>query len=161
MAPQFAFSDTATFDQNLAAFSAEVETLDPDGGQVLAAALPALVNETQDRGQLLNELFAAICNSTATSPSGTSVAPHAAAASALPVAASAPVGWFLEGIEIEGIRGINNEGEPLKLKFKADCVNSISAPNAVGKSSIYDALSFALTGKIPKLDRLLQSEQPW
>lgn len=159
--PQFAFSDTATFDQNLAAFSAEVETLDSNAGRVLAAALPALANETQDRTKLLNELFAAICASAATSPTGAGVAPPAAApAAAAPVVAPVSVGWFLEGIEIEGIRGINNEGEPLKLKFKADCVNSISAPNAVGKSSIYDALSFALTGKIPKLDRLLQSEHP-
>jgi hypothetical protein len=38
-------------------------------------------------------------------------------------------------------------------------VSSISAPNGVGKSSIYDALNFALRGKIDKLDRLLQAER--
>jgi hypothetical protein len=63
-------------------------------------------------------------------------------------------------VEIEGFRGINNEGAPLALKFKPDSVNSVSAPNAVGKSSIYDAVGFALRGKIEKLDRLLQAERP-
>ena len=63
-------------------------------------------------------------------------------------------------MEVEGFRGINNEGQPLVLKFNPDTVSSISAPNGVGKSSIYDALSFAIKGGIPKLDRLLQAERP-
>ena len=67
-------------------------------------------------------------------------------------------GWYLHGIEIEGFRGINNEGDPLILRFKDDCVSSISAPNGVGKSSIFDAISFALRGGIPKLDGLPASE---
>lgn len=67
-------------------------------------------------------------------------------------------GWFLEQLEIEGFRGINNEGAALVLKFKTDKVNSVSAPNAVGKSSIFDALTYALTGSIPKLDDLPAAE---
>src|ERR1700736_4714754 len=67
-------------------------------------------------------------------------------------------GWLLEGIEIEGFRGINNEGAPLVIKFKTDKVNSISAPNGVGKSSIFEALTYALSGKIAKLDRLPAAE---
>jgi DNA repair exonuclease SbcCD ATPase subunit len=67
-------------------------------------------------------------------------------------------GWLLEGIEIEGFRGINNEGSPLVIKFKTDKVNSISAPNGVGKSSIFEALAYALSGKIAKLDRLPAAE---
>ena len=67
-------------------------------------------------------------------------------------------GWFLEAIEIEGFRGINNEGDPLCLRFKADAVCSISAPNGVGKSSIFDAVSYALRGTIPKLEELPASE---
>jgi DNA repair exonuclease SbcCD ATPase subunit len=67
-------------------------------------------------------------------------------------------GWFLQSIEIEGFRGINNEGDPLTLRFKDDCVSSISAPNGVGKSSIFDAISFAMRGGIPKLDHLPASE---
>ncbi|MDG4721703.1 AAA family ATPase [Thalassospira aquimaris] len=68
-------------------------------------------------------------------------------------------GWYLEKISIEGFRGVNNEGAPLVLKFKSDAVNSIFAPNGVGKSSIYDALLYAITGKIPKLDLLPANEQ--
>ena len=157
--PLFAFSDTATFEQNLAAFSAIVELLDPNSGRILAAALPALANETQDRTKLLNDMFAAMSNSAAASQAGAG-SPAGAATPCAPQATLTSAGWFLEEIEIEGIRGINNEGAPLRLKFRADKVNSISAPNAVGKSSIYDALGFALTGEIPKLDRLLQSERP-
>jgi DNA repair exonuclease SbcCD ATPase subunit len=63
-------------------------------------------------------------------------------------------GWLLQEIEIEGFRGINNENAPLVLKFKTDKINSISAPNGVGKSSIFDALTYALTGRVPKLEDL-------
>src|SRR5262249_13583973 len=52
----------------------------------------------------------------------------------------------------------NNEGDPLVLRFKMDAVCSISAPNAVGKSSIFEAVTFALRGSIPKLDGLAASE---
>jgi DNA repair exonuclease SbcCD ATPase subunit len=68
-------------------------------------------------------------------------------------------GWLLQSIEIEGLRGVNNEGDPLSLRFKLDSVNSISAPNGVGKSSIFEAVCFALRGSIPKLDGLAASEE--
>src|ERR1700746_3766954 len=67
-------------------------------------------------------------------------------------------GWLLERIEIEGFRGINNEGDPLVLDFAPDAVNSVSAPNGVGKSSIFDALAFAIRGRISKLDDLPAAE---
>ena len=67
-------------------------------------------------------------------------------------------GWLLQSIEIEGLRGINNEGAPLMLRLKSDCVTSISAQNGVGKSSIFDAINFAIRGVIPKLDGLPASE---
>jgi DNA repair exonuclease SbcCD ATPase subunit len=67
-------------------------------------------------------------------------------------------GWLLQAIEIEGLRGINNEGDPLTLRFNPDSVSSISAPNGVGKSSIFDAVSFVIRGSIPKLDGLAASE---
>jgi energy-coupling factor transporter ATP-binding protein EcfA2 len=67
-------------------------------------------------------------------------------------------GWLLQRIEIEGMRGINNEGDPLVIKFKDNCITSISAPNGVGKSSIFDAVSFAIRGTIPKLDELPAAE---
>ena len=66
--------------------------------------------------------------------------------------------WFLEQISIEGFRGINNVGAPLELKFHPDKVNSVFAPNGVGKSSIFEAVTYALTGAIPKLDALPAAE---
>lgn len=68
-------------------------------------------------------------------------------------------GWHLQQVSIEGFRGINNEGAPLILKFKPEHVNSISAPNGVGKTSIFDAVVYAITGRIPKLDDLPAAEK--
>jgi hypothetical protein len=156
----FAFSDTSTFDQNITDFSAELATLDAVAGPILAGALPALSNGEQDKGDLLDALEAALSTPPATTaPIGAPGQP-ASLPSSLATTAPAPIQWFLEGLEIEGLRGINNEGAPLALKFKPNCVSSITAPNGVGKSSIYDALSFAFRGKIDKLDRLLQAERP-
>src|SRR5450432_3322839 len=67
--------------------------------------------------------------------------------------------WFLEQISIEGFRGINNAGAPLELKFHPDKLNSVFAPNGVGKSSIFEAVTYVLTGAIPKLDALPAAER--
>jgi hypothetical protein len=68
--------------------------------------------------------------------------------------------YFLKQVEIEGFRGINNENDPLKIKFKPDFVNSLFAPNAQGKSSIYEAICYAIKGNIPKLESLPSSDRP-
>lgn len=68
-------------------------------------------------------------------------------------------GWFLQQVSVEGFRGINNEGAPLTVKLKPDKVNSVSAPNGVGKTSIFDAVLYAITGNIPKLDDLPAAER--
>jgi recombinational DNA repair ATPase RecF len=154
---QFTFNEAAAFDENIARFSAELSALDAEAGPVLASALFRLADATEDRPTLLTALLSALAEGAkGVQPPG-GAAPQAAPP---PAVAPKAVRWFLEGVEIEGFRGINNEGAPLALKFKPDCVNSISAPNAVGKSSIYDGISFALRGKIEKLDRLLQAERP-
>lgn len=67
--------------------------------------------------------------------------------------------YFLVVLSIEGFRGINNDGDPLVLKFKSDAVNSIHAPNGVGKSSIFEAICFAIHGIVPRLKALQEAEQ--
>ena len=67
--------------------------------------------------------------------------------------------YFLSRISIEGFRGINNGGEPLVLSLKPKCVNSIYAHNGVGKTSIFEALQFAIRGQIPRLKTLQDAEQ--
>ncbi|MEK6782178.1 MAG: DUF2813 domain-containing protein [Bacteroidota bacterium] len=67
--------------------------------------------------------------------------------------------YFISKLQIEGFRGINNENDPLEINLKSDQVNSIFASNAQGKSSIFDALSFAIKGTVPKLANLQQSER--
>lgn len=66
---------------------------------------------------------------------------------------------FLRSIAIEGFRGINNSGDPLVLKFKPECVNSVHAQNGGGKTSIFEALQFAIRGEIPRLTTLQEAEQ--
>jgi len=67
--------------------------------------------------------------------------------------------YFLASVAIEGFRGINNDGDPLVLKFKHDAVNSVHAPNGVGKSSIFEALHFALYGTVPRLEDMRDAER--
>lgn len=67
--------------------------------------------------------------------------------------------YFLTSAAIEGFRGINNDDDPLVLKFKHDAVNSIHAPNGVGKSSIFEALHFAMHGTVPRLKAMQDAEQ--
>ncbi|GLR84038.1 AAA family ATPase [Bradyrhizobium iriomotense] len=156
----FAFGDASTFDQNIANYSAELANLDPVAGPALQGFLSALANADQDKGALLDALEQALATvSISSTAQAAATASSIASSPAAPTTPPAVVHWFLEELEIEGFRGINNEGAPLVLKFKRDCVSSITAPNGVGKSSIYDALSFALRGKIDKLDRLLQAER--
>lgn len=66
--------------------------------------------------------------------------------------------YFLTTLQVEGFRGINNEGDPLTLQFKADAVNSIFAPNSLCKSSLFEALTYAIRGSISKLEDLPASE---
>ncbi len=68
--------------------------------------------------------------------------------------------YFLTRLKIEGFRGVNNESDPLDLRFRPGCVNSVFAVNGIGKSSIFDALSYAIFGTIPKLDMLQTQERP-
>ncbi|MGE8136320.1 AAA family ATPase [Novosphingobium subterraneum] len=67
--------------------------------------------------------------------------------------------YFLASAAIEGFRGINNDGDPLVLRFRHDAVNSIHAPNGVGKSSVFEALHFALHGTVPRLQEMQDAEQ--
>lgn len=67
--------------------------------------------------------------------------------------------YYMTEIKVEGFRGINNEGDPLRLKFAPDCVNSVFAINGYGKSSLFEALSYAIRGSVPKLDALQAAER--
>ncbi|WP_215764654.1 ATP-binding protein [Gluconobacter sp. P1D12_c] len=67
--------------------------------------------------------------------------------------------YFLVQMAVEGFRGINNSGDPLILKFKPDCVNSVYANNGVGKTSLFEALQFVIHGEIPRLTALQGVEQ--
>ncbi len=68
--------------------------------------------------------------------------------------------YFLTRLAVEGFRGVNNENDPLDISFRADTVNSVFAVNGIGKSSIFEALCYAIHGTIPKLQLLQAQERP-
>lgn len=68
--------------------------------------------------------------------------------------------YFLTRLAVEGFRGINNESDPLDLRFRPEAVNSVFAVNGIGKSSIFEALCYAIHGTIPKLQMLQTQERP-
>ena len=162
----FRFSDAASFTANLAAFADRLHEASAPLADVLAPALEGIASSHYSRDDLLDGMLTALeaveAVETAFEPEDAETPANEAAdtppAATLP-APAVPPRWFLSRIQIEGFRGINNEGVPLSLKFLTDGVNSVSAPNGVGKSSVYDALAYALTGRIEKLDRLKQAER--
>lgn len=68
--------------------------------------------------------------------------------------------YFLTRLIVEGFRGVNNENDPLDIRFEPNSVNSVFAVNGIGKSSIFDALCYAIYGSIPKLQLLQAQERP-
>jgi len=61
---------------------------------------------------------------------------------------------YIKSVSIEGFRGINNENNPLQLDFNIKGITSIFSPNGMGKSSIFDALSFCLNDELKCLSPL-------
>lgn len=68
--------------------------------------------------------------------------------------------YYLTRLAVEGFRGVNNENDPLDISFRPDAVNSVFAVNGIGKSSIFEALCYAIHGAIPKLQLLQTQERP-
>ena len=68
--------------------------------------------------------------------------------------------YFLTRLAVEGFRGVNNENAPLDISFEPNSVNSVFAVNGIGKSSIFEALCYAIYGNIPKLELLQAQERP-
>lgn len=163
-AAAFAFDENAGLDENLSAFGNYIVELDAPLGVELRGRFPELLDGKHQAEGVWNRLLE-IC---ATPPvAGDDAATGAATAAAIAPAAAqqaaAPtptvMGWLLEGVSIEGFRGVNNEGQPLELKFNPSKVSSVSAVNGVGKTSVYDAVRYAITGKLPWLDDLPASER--
>jgi len=68
--------------------------------------------------------------------------------------------YFLKRLTVEGFRGVNNENDPLDIGFEPNSVNSVFAVNGIGKSSVFEALCYAIHGTIPKLQLLQAQERP-
>lgn len=160
----FAFNQSADFGTNLDAFSAHMSGIDGVLGAELAPRLSGLRDNTVSQTDVWTALFQAVeaakvAAAQPAAPAPASPTPGTAAAPLAPAGHNAVTGWLLEGISIEGFRGINNQGKPLELRFHLDKVNSVSAVNGVGKSSVYDAIRYAISGKLVWLDELPASER--
>src|SRR3546814_12681993 len=68
--------------------------------------------------------------------------------------------YFITRLTVEGFRGVNNESDPLDIRFRPETVNSVFAVNGIGKSSIFEAIYYSIFGTIPKLDVLQARERP-
>jgi DNA repair exonuclease SbcCD ATPase subunit len=68
--------------------------------------------------------------------------------------------YYLSELNIEGFRGINNAGDPLTIKLLPNAVNSIHAPNGVGKTSVFEAIHYAIFDEVPRLRELQAAEHP-
>lgn len=163
-AAAFEFDENASLDDNLSAFGSYIDQIDAALGADMRQKMSALLGGTYKADEVWDRLFE-ICAAPPNEDRDTSEIEFEAAptneATAQPLAAPLPpvTGWLLEGVSIEGFRGVNNEGHPLDLKLKPAKVSSISAVNGVGKTSVYDAVRYAITGKLPWLDELPAAER--
>lgn len=141
--PTLAFQDTAPFDANLAIFAAYLAGLDADLAEAATPLLSGLSETAMKREEVLDNLMAALlaaeakAASKASNPLAEDAPPSTSAVQDEPPAAPlksvpAQIGWFLEQLEIEGFRGVNNEGAPLVPKFKPDAVSPAIAGRRLG-----------------------------
>lgn len=157
----FAFDENASLDDNLTSFGEYIGQLDAALGAEMRGRLQALVDGNYKADEIWDRLLeicsappAAEDNVEGEDQSATGNVNAAATTQSPAVPLPTVTGWLLEGVSVEGFRGVNNEGQPLELKFNPCKVNSVSAVNGVGKTSVYDAVRFAITGKLPWLDEL-------
>lgn len=66
--------------------------------------------------------------------------------------------YYLRTLSIEGFRGINNQGHPFVLKFDQSKVTSVFGENGMGKSSVFEALEYAIFGRVNRLADMQQIE---
>lgn len=160
-AATFAFDENASLDDNLSAFGDYISQLDLKLGAELRGQFTALLEGKYKADEVWDRLFDICAAPPAEGDGEVATAPANAMDAAQPAAAPLPTvtGWLLEGLSIEGFRGVNNEGHPLELKLNPAKVSSISAVNGVGKTSVYDAVRYATTGKLPWLDDLHSAER--
>jgi AAA domain len=155
---KFEFSEHGTYEENVSSFFTHISQENAVLAGELQTHVKSLSQGSYNQQLILNGLFAAIENQS----TGTTSATGGQRSTPAPVQAvttTTVTGWLLEGLSIEGFRGINNQAKPLELKFHTDKVNSISAVNGVGKSSVYDAIKYAICGAVAWLDDLPASER--
>ncbi len=160
------FDENGSLDDNLTAFREHISQLDGDLAADMRGRLQALLDDNYEPDEIWDQLLA-VCEETPAADGDSEGAETDAAAdgnvTAEPNLSAAPLptitGWLLEGVSVEGFRGVNNEGQPLELKFNPGKVNSVSAVNGVGKTSVYDAVRYAITGNLHWLDDLPAAER--
>lgn len=162
----FEFNENASLEENLSAFGSHISQLDAALAADLCDRFPILLDGKYKVEEIWDRLLDICVTPPATEAVATAQEQTAAAnpnapavVQSLPTPPPTVTGWLLEGVLIEGFRGVNNEGQPLELKLHPTKVNSISAVNGVGKTSVYDAVRYAITGKLPWLDDLPATER--
>lgn len=165
----FSGSDLAS---DLESFMAHLENVDASMTKILRSNLPLLeACSTEEHRKNLRPVFNGLVKDALKKLEaleiGGSNAPEAEPELSPPAPGVPPVPpqghaslprYFLTQLSVEGFRGIKNEGEPLVLKFDSQSVNSIFAQNGTGKSSLYEALQYAIQGKVARLESMQSNE---
>ena len=145
--PDLAFDLNKSYEENIEVFKLHVAALDPAMAEILLNHLDTLLAGEDPGGRTSRTAF------------NRAVLVDLEAPTAY-CRRGAMTRYYLGELSIEGFRGINNAGEPLKIKFTPNAVNSICAPNGIGKTSIFEAIHYAIFGVVPRLVGLQAAEQP-
>lgn len=160
---QFVFDENSGLDENLKAYGEHLDQFDAALAIKFREYFPALLSGKYKLDEYWDALFKACATPSVGEASGAasngSAVKRAEAITQQQTPLPMVTGWLLEGLSIEGFRGVNNEGQPLELKFDPSKVSSVSAVNGVGKTSVYDAVRYGITGKLPWLDELPAAER--
>ncbi|WP_187393381.1 AAA family ATPase [Arthrobacter echini] len=167
------FSGAVGLSADLIAYLKRLESIDAPMAEIFKTNLGILQTAaTEDSRKSLRPKFnASVREALNRMPTTTPADPAASANSTNPGAAASPQipttspnppvsgpRFFLSQLSVEGFRGIKNEGTPLVLKFDASSVNSVFAQNGTGKSSLYEALQYAIQGSVPRLASMQANE---
>ncbi|WP_442753288.1 hypothetical protein ACNHKD_09735 [Methylocystis sp. JAN1] len=110
----FEFTEHGAFDANAAAFFAHMAQEDAALAGELKSHFTSLSQGTYSQPAVLSGLLAAAENPSQPQSANTPSGPGGGQAA--PAGSASTTGWLLEGLSIEGFRGINNQGKPLELK---------------------------------------------
>ena len=110
----FEFTEHGAFETNAAGFFTYMGQEDAALAAELQSHFKALPQSTNNQPDILNSLFSAA--EKPSPPKSVAASTAAAGQGATATAPASATGWLLEGLSIEGFRGINNQGTEVSCR---------------------------------------------